>query len=134
MSTVPAKLKYSFKQVAAPGKPDMFDDATALANNVDTIVRKRQTGVTRCLKGNKMGTFVKNYQGVFKETLEKQYRIKVNKNSTLATNMRYRRDKHSHRCFTVEQNGKPSLLVNSCENIAVSVVFYMRKIEYHLDS
>ena len=39
MVTVSDKLKYSFKHVAAPGKPDMFDDATALANNADTIVR-----------------------------------------------------------------------------------------------
>ena len=35
--------------------------------------------------------------------------------------MRYRRDKRSHRCFTVEQNGKPSLLLNSCESVAASV-------------
>ena len=64
---------------------------------------------------------MENYQGVFKETLEKQYRINAKKNSTLATNMKYRRDKRSHRCFTVEQDGKPSLLLNSCESATASV-------------
>ena len=70
MSTISDKLKYSFKQVAAPRKPIKFDETTALDNNVDTIAHGRQTGVTLCLKGSKMRTFVENYQGVFGEIIE----------------------------------------------------------------
>ena len=73
------------------------------------------------LVSDNMGTLVENYQGVFKETLEKQYRITAKKNSTLGTNMKYKRNIRNHRCFTVEQDGKPSLFLNSCESATASV-------------
>ena len=70
MSKVSEKFRYSFKHVFVPGKPKLFDDATAASKNMFTIVKGTQTGVTRCLKGDKLGTFVLNYKPIFNETLE----------------------------------------------------------------